>query len=307
MDNDKRTPQEPESIDLRAVAKVMAVDNLEDLTKEERVRYYLDVCKAVGLNPVTQPFRYVNMKHCGMKLYATKDCGDQLRMKHGISVRLGDPGKSGDVMYVKATATFPNGRTDEDIGAVCIANARGDQLANALMKAYTKAKRRVALSICGLGSVSDESELETMGGVGVVSFEDAQGAPPGVGLPSLAVVRSQQREQEAATAPPPPPSVPRSQNEPVDGGAQGSPVRPDPDVFHTDDETAEAIGFDDLSPEPPTSDHSLVRLFVKAMQTAESVKDMNMARDKVMELKFSKQELAGIQAAYKQRKRELAE
>ena len=39
----------------------------------------------------------------------------------------------------------------------------GDTLANALMKASTKAKRRATLSICGLG-VLDESEIETIPG-----------------------------------------------------------------------------------------------------------------------------------------------
>jgi len=60
---------------------------------------------------------------------------------------------------VTAQATLPNGRSDESTGAVPIARLQGENLANALMKAETKAKRRVTLSICGL-SVLDESELD---------------------------------------------------------------------------------------------------------------------------------------------------
>jgi hypothetical protein len=42
-----------------------------------------------------------------------------------------------------------------------VGNLKGDALANALMKAETKAKRRVTLSIAGLGWL-DETELETI-------------------------------------------------------------------------------------------------------------------------------------------------
>ncbi|ENE1758084.1 hypothetical protein ABM325_001822, partial [Campylobacter jejuni] len=67
----------------------------------------------------------------------------------------------GDIYMVTAYAATPDGRTDCDTGALNIKNLGGDNLANAIMKAITKAKRRVTLSICGLGML-DESELETI-------------------------------------------------------------------------------------------------------------------------------------------------
>jgi hypothetical protein len=57
----------------------------------------------------------------------------------------------------------PDGRMDESTGVVTLGNARGDNLCNAMMKAETKAKRRVTLSICGL-SMLDETEVETVPG-----------------------------------------------------------------------------------------------------------------------------------------------
>jgi len=66
-----------------------------------------------------------------------------------------------DLMVVTAEATDKTGRCDSSIGAVSIANLRGEAKANALMKAETKARRRVTLSICGLG-FTDESELESI-------------------------------------------------------------------------------------------------------------------------------------------------
>jgi hypothetical protein len=63
------------------------------------------------------------------------------------------------VLVVTARATMPDGRVDESIGALPIDKLQGEARANALMKCETKAKRRVTLSICGLGML-DESEIE---------------------------------------------------------------------------------------------------------------------------------------------------
>jgi hypothetical protein len=74
------------------------------------------------------------------------------------------------VFVVTASAKDRNGRTDAATGAVSTEftddagmtrKIKGVTLANAIMKAETKAKRRVTLSICGLG-MFDESELDTV-------------------------------------------------------------------------------------------------------------------------------------------------
>jgi hypothetical protein len=67
----------------------------------------------------------------------------------------------GDIYIVTARAKDRTGREDESTGAVPLGNLKGDALANALMKAETKSKRRVTLSIAGLGWL-DETELETL-------------------------------------------------------------------------------------------------------------------------------------------------
>jgi len=50
---------------------------------------------------------------------------------------------------------------DQAKGAVVIGNLKGEAKANAIMKAETKAKRRVTLSICGMGW-TDESEIDSI-------------------------------------------------------------------------------------------------------------------------------------------------
>jgi hypothetical protein len=59
---------------------------------------------------------------------------------------------------VTVTATDATGRRDSDMGVVSTKNLAGENLANAILKAITKAKRRVTLSICGLGML-DETEV----------------------------------------------------------------------------------------------------------------------------------------------------
>ena len=61
-------------------------------------------------------------------------------------------------MIVHARAKDKTGRDDEDYGVVAFKGGGGEFAANAMMKAVTKAKRRVTLSISGLGFL-DETEV----------------------------------------------------------------------------------------------------------------------------------------------------
>jgi hypothetical protein len=148
--------QKPELGDLE---KVLIGGDLSRLSEQQAINYYSAVCAATGLNPVTRPFEFLLLS--GKKvLYAKKDATDQLRKINRVSVKITGREKIGDVFMVTAQA-FIGERFDESIGAVNILGIKGDAMANALMKAETKAKRRVTLSICGLGML-DETEIETI-------------------------------------------------------------------------------------------------------------------------------------------------
>jgi hypothetical protein len=142
------------------VERVVVLGDLSRLTPEERTHYYKAVCESVGLNPLTRPFEYITLNN-KLTLYARKDATDQLRKIHGVSVTIASRERVEDAYIVTARATDKAGRADESIGAVSIANLKGENLCNAIMKAETKAKRRVTLSICGLGML-DENEIETI-------------------------------------------------------------------------------------------------------------------------------------------------
>lgn len=157
-----------------AVEHILGTGDLSKLTTHQRVEYYAAVCKSVGLNPLTRPFRFMSFQGQTV-MYATRDCTDQLRQIRKISIAITDKRLDGDLFIVTAQATAADGRRDEDVGAVTIGKLMGEARANATMKAMTKAKRRVTLSICGLGMLS-EDEVETL--PGAMTFDHEAPSPP---------------------------------------------------------------------------------------------------------------------------------
>lgn len=145
---------------IEGLESVLLDGDLGKLDAHQRVAYYERVCESVGLNPLTQPFEYLRLQGKTI-LYARRACTDQLRQIHSVSVTIVAREKVDGIYVVTARAETPDGRTDESIGAVPIENLKGENLSNALMKAETKAKRRVTLAICGL-SMMDELEVESI-------------------------------------------------------------------------------------------------------------------------------------------------
>lgn len=143
------------------IESVVIQGDLSKLPPRARADYYAKVCESIGVNPLTRPFAYIKLKDGSEKLYALRDCADQLRSKHKVTISIVSRDASDDVYVVTARAMMPDGRADESTGAVATKGLQGEALANALMKAETKAKRRVTLSICGLGWL-DETEVETI-------------------------------------------------------------------------------------------------------------------------------------------------
>lgn len=163
--------------------RIIGVGDLAKLSPADRSDYYMNVCTSLGLNPLTRPFEYIELDG-KLTLYARRDATDQLRKAQGISITITERSRIDGLYIVTARAVAPDGRTDEATGVVVLEKEggewksaqngrryfagngtftplRGADLANALMKAETKAKRRVTLSICGLGWVS-EDELDTI-------------------------------------------------------------------------------------------------------------------------------------------------
>lgn len=162
---------------------ILQKNDLGKMTYPQREAYYINLCNQLGLTWVTRPFEWLNLSG-KLVLYAKKDCTDQLRKIHKVSLSVGEPKVDHErqVVTVRATAKLPDGRSDEDYGSSSVQKAEGiprkaDQdhpsdwkeylplkgadYENAVLRAVTKAKRRVTLSICGLGFL-DEAELDTV-------------------------------------------------------------------------------------------------------------------------------------------------
>src|SRR3990167_3394576 len=143
-----------------AIEAALIHGDTSKLSIEQKLNHYKNVCETLGLNPLTKPFEYMRLNGKEV-MYATKGCAEQLRAVHKISLKVVDKQKVDDVYIVTSEATDKEGRTDSATGAVSIVGFKGEALANAFMKAETKAKRRVTLSICGLNML-DELEVETI-------------------------------------------------------------------------------------------------------------------------------------------------
>lgn len=136
------------------------------LNLEQRSKYLWYMAERFGLDPMSKPFDAIPNKDGKLVLYANRTAAEQFRKLYRIKLEIVERGflalgqETADVYVVRSRAELPDGRTDEALGAVPLRKAMApEEMANAVMKAETKAKRRVTLSICGLG-IPDETELD---------------------------------------------------------------------------------------------------------------------------------------------------
>jgi hypothetical protein len=151
--------QNEKQIDAQLAEAVLLGGDLSKLTPAQRVNYYQQVCNSLGLNPYTKPFDYIQLNG-KLTLYAKKDAADQLRRINGVSIDDVDIVETPTQFIVKVKGHDKTGRADVEVGVVNKTDMRGDT-ANSQMKAVTKGKRRLTLSLCGLGWL-DETEVQTI-------------------------------------------------------------------------------------------------------------------------------------------------
>ena len=138
---------------------VLGSGELSKLTPKQRVEWTLRLCQSMGLNPMTRPIRFLKLGP-EVVAYVTRDGTDQLRRLHKVSLQVVNQSIDGAICTVHVRATMPDGRADEDFGVTVLPPA-GELRANGIMKAIAKGKRRVTLSIVGLGFLG-EDEHDTL-------------------------------------------------------------------------------------------------------------------------------------------------
>lgn len=172
--------------------KVLLQGDLSPLSSNDRIAYYRAVCESVGLNPLTKPFEFLQLNG-KLVLYALKGATDQLRRIYSISIGAPTITLDGEFIIVSVVGTDATGRSDSDIGVVSKKDLQGNY-GNALMKAVTKAKRRLTLSMCGLGML-DETEVETIPGARPLQTEiESPYAQPHSPLPATASLELKKNE-----------------------------------------------------------------------------------------------------------------
>jgi len=185
------------------VERVLINGDVSRLSPEQKIVYYRAVCERVGLDPLLKPFDFLQLSG-KLVLYANKNATEQLRRIHGVSVYKIERERMEDAYAVTAYGRDAKGREDTSLGVVNITGMKGDVLANAMMKAETKAKRRLTLSMCGLGML-DETEVETIPGAVKVTLEPAKELvqpDPFEGVPATATATAETflKEFEADSA-----------------------------------------------------------------------------------------------------------
>lgn len=146
--------------------KIITRGDISGLTSEQQIHYYIDLCHKLELNPFTKPFDFIEIenKKTGQKkvsLYANKECAAQLKRNHKVSIWKVETRIEDGCCIATAYARTPDGREDIDEGVTWVKGLASENLSNLRMVAVTKAKRRVTLSICGLGFL-DESEIDSI-------------------------------------------------------------------------------------------------------------------------------------------------
>ena len=180
------------SYDRDVINKAVMLGDMKKMDGAMRLDFYRAVCLSVGLNPLTQPFTPLERQDKTVWLYANATATQQLGKLHQVGfreLRRVHETVGGEPLYrVEVVAFTPDGRSvpsqavvsltkkkkeqrgtwpdgnpkfvdalDAD-GEPLLVPLRGEALANALMRADTKALRRATLALIGLGWIQSEFE-----------------------------------------------------------------------------------------------------------------------------------------------------
>jgi hypothetical protein len=149
-----------QALDPAVIESIVVKGDLSGLNQTQKVAYYNFRCQQAGLDPAAKPFDLLTLNGKQV-LYANASCTQQLCAIHKLSTQVVHRERMDDIYIVSVRVTGADGRVSENQGAVAIGHLKADALANAVLKATTKAIRRAVLSHVGLGML-DETEAETI-------------------------------------------------------------------------------------------------------------------------------------------------
>ena len=182
---EKGLMQERVKLTPEIIQKIVTTGDLSGLSTEQKMGYLMYMCAKLDLDPAAQPFNLISFKQGFVTkevLYCTKAGAEQITKNNNVSHSIISLESNDGLYIVKARASMPDGRYVEDMGIVDISKGFGGnlpdntQLANLMLKAVTKAKRRATLSLLGLGMM-DETEVQTLPEAKVVDITPKTSEP----------------------------------------------------------------------------------------------------------------------------------
>jgi hypothetical protein len=163
-----------------AFNKLILRGDLSGLNDREKVVYYRMLCDRIEIDWMTKPFDYLLLKG-KVVLYLNAGGSYQINKRWNISHNKVECAFDHGLCLFLYRAAMPDGRVQESTGAAYVDGLKGEDLANAVMKAETRAKRRSTLSLMGLGGIVLADEPE---GSQKVSFDPNTVDATGVSLVS---------------------------------------------------------------------------------------------------------------------------
>jgi hypothetical protein len=113
-------------VDPEAIGRALMAGDLAKLSPEDRVQYYFALCRSSGLNPLTRPFIVIQSDGGELTWYPTRECAEQLRKLHRVSMTVLSRERTEDGLYVVTVeARMPDGRVEQAQGIVSILRKKG--------------------------------------------------------------------------------------------------------------------------------------------------------------------------------------
>src|SRR6185295_6796626 len=156
-----------------AVRAITLHGDYSKISEDELYHVVLSICDSLGLNPSMNPFNWLkNEKTGAISLYPNKSCAAQLASNRKLKCEVVSEGLALETVYSVKVRVTEGERITEDVGAVSVkyfkkgengqsgawVMVEGSGLADAIMKAHTKATRRTVLKHCGLGLPDERDE-----------------------------------------------------------------------------------------------------------------------------------------------------
>lgn len=147
------------------LAKIVQSGNLAMLSESDRLIYYFNYCRQLGLNPLSRPFDYISEGEgdkLKITLYPNTIAASQLRDSRNVSTKIvrEEILLDGEVYSVLVEARMGD-RTEQATGKVGIKLDKynkplsGEAKAKLMKKAESQARRRATLAIVGLDAIGE--------------------------------------------------------------------------------------------------------------------------------------------------------